>query len=450
MTRHPDSELVPDEERIFGWIETVVAQGVRRPGHPADAWCEEWTAECFRDLGLHDVRLEPIALPVWEFGSASLTVWPTANPDSVLDLAAFALPYTLPTEGLVAELAPFGGDTQDRIAVEHLELTQLPQMVARAMATSVYDPDGDFDTLVQTLPFGARVTDLLEPIMAGGAAGYIGVLSGVPWETQDYYVPYDGVDRPLPAVWISAASGARLDGLMADGPVTGRIRVDASSRPGTSHNVIGTLPGASDEWVIIGSHHDAPWASAVEDASGVALVLAQAAYWARVPPEDRPHNLLFLLNAGHMARGAGTEAFVETHSDLLPRTVLELHLEHAANECRPEGGRLVPTGQPEVRWWFTTQEPALERAVAEALATEDLRRSLVFRPDVFFEFPPTDGGFFHTAGVPLVNYLTAPMYLFDSCDTLDKIHRPSLVPVTRAAIRIISSLAGRTAAQLRA
>jgi hypothetical protein len=41
------------------------------------------------------------------------------------------------------------------------------------------------------------------------------------------------------------------------------------------------------------------------------------------------------------------------------------------------------------------------------------------------------------------------MYLFDSADTADKIHRPSLEPVTRAAVRIIESLRGRTAAGLR-
>ena len=55
-------------------------------------------------------------------------------------------------------------------------------------------------------------------------------------------------------------------------------------------------------------------------------------------------------------------------------------------------------------------------------------------PDVFGPHPTTDGGFFHLDGVPLVNFLTAPFYLFDAMDTLDKIHRPSLVPVTRAAV----------------
>jgi hypothetical protein len=64
--------------------------------------------------------------------------------------------------------------------------------------------------------------------------------------------------------------------------------------------------------------------------------------------------------------------------------------------------------------------------------------------------PTTDGADFYLAGVPLVNYLTAPFYLFDAMDTLDKIHRPSLLPVTRAAIRIIHSTSAVSAAVMRA
>ena len=48
-----------------------------------------------------------------------------------------------------------------------------------------------------------------------------------------------------------------------------------------------------------------------------------------------------------------------------------------------------------------------------------------------------------------MNFLTAPFYLFDEMDTLDKIHRPSLVPVTRAAIRIVESTAGVSAEGMR-
>ena len=87
----------------------------------------------------------------------------------------------------------------------------------------------------------------------------------------------------------------------------------------------------------------------------------------------------------------------------------------------------------------------LEAAVAEALEAEHLDRSLILSPDAFGGQPPTGGGFFYRAGVPLVNYLTAPFYLFDAMDTMDKVHAPSLVPVTRAAIRLINSTKGISA-----
>lgn len=450
--RHPIDDLVPAEDRIFGWIETVVDAGIRRPCHPADEWCEGWLLDRFRELGLEDVRAEPVEISVWEHRASSVRAWPTDRPEDALELPAFALPHTRPTDGTEAPLAPFdeGATLDGRIAVEELALSRVPQSLLAPGATAVHDPDGDFETLVQTLPFGGRVTGLLDPVVSTGAAGYIGVLSGMPWDTHDYYVPYDGVDRPVPGVWLSPRDGRRLLDLLEAGPTTARIVVDAERRPGTSHNILGVLPGATEEVVVIGSHHDAPWASAVEDGSGIALVLAQAEYWSSVPREQRPHTLVFVLHAGHMCDGAGLHAMMRDNRELLDRAVLAVHLEHAAAECDADGDQLVPTGHPEVRWWFTTEEDQLERAVIDALQTEDLRRSMVLRPDIFFETPPTDGGHFHLLGVPLVNFLAAPMYLFDSADTLDKVHRPSLVPLTRAAIRIIASTSGRSAAAVRA
>jgi len=216
-----------------------------------------------------------------------------------------------------------------------------------------------------------------------------------------------------------------------------------------THARCGELPGRGDEWVIIGSHHDGPWSSAVEDGSGIAMVLAQATYWAAVPASERPHHLLFLLTSGHMCGAAGTRAFISAHPDLLANTVLELHLEHAALEHVERDGKFVATGLPEPRWWFTSENGALEAGVRAAITAEDLGRSLVVPPTLFGDRPTTDGGAFHLAGVPLVNFLTAPVYLFDSQDTLDKIDRAHLAAITRAAVRIVESTAASTARSMR-
>ena len=433
---------------MVGWIETVCAQGIRRPGYPADAWSERWIAERFTELGLDDVHLEPVELPRWEPRSWSLSV---ATDTERFEVPCFPLPHSAPVpDGIEAELATLEDDPKGAIALDTVTLNTLPQSFVRdRLAIDAYDPDGEFDSLVQTLPFGRQMQAVMEPAIEAGAIGYVGIFDA-PWETCDYYVPYDGVERPIPGVWVGKADGERIRALLDAGTVTARLVVDSTREHVTTHNVVGTLNGTSDEWVVIGSHHDGPWVSAVEDASGIALVLAQASYWSKVPAEDRPHNLMFLVTSGHMVHGSGTAAFIEHHASELESIVLEVHLEHTARECRGENGKLVATDDPEVRWWFTSRIPPLVVAVRDALEQEKLGRSLIMPPDVFGTHPTTDGGFFHLHDVPLVDFLTAPMYLFDSQDTPDKIDEASLVPVTRAAVRIVASTRGTSAAQMRA
>jgi Peptidase family M28 len=436
--------------RMLADIEAILGFGIRRPGQAGDRQAEEWAARRFAEIGLLDVRLEPVELPAWEAGEATLDVWPAAEPAAAQQFSGLALPYTQGCAGLERDLLAFDVATaRDQIVVEPVSFIELPQALLRAGATSVFDPGDEFDTLVQTLPFGPGLNLVADPAVDAGAAGYVGILAGLPWQTSDYYVPYDARPRPISGLWLSRRDGDRLQRLLAGGGCRARLSVDARRTDATSHNVVGRLPGAGAETVIIGSHHDAPWASAVEDASGMALVLAQAAYWAGVPAAHRPHHLVFLLSAGHMAGGAGSRAFVQQHAGMLEQVVLEVHLEHAAAEVRGDGERLTLTGQPEPRWWFTSTEPGLQAAVADALRREDLRRSFVLPPTIFGAAPTTDGSAFYLAGVPIVHFLTAPMYLFDSADTIDKIHVPSLEPVSRAVVRIVESVRGRTAAELR-
>jgi hypothetical protein len=442
--------LIPPEAEIFGWIEEVFGRGVRRPGYPADRWAEEWAQARFRDFGLENVRAEPVELPYWEPRSASLSI--TAASETI-EVPCFALPHAASSVGVEADLVAFDAAGPERvrgaIALYDVRLNRVPHAVFKGIAKWTYDPEDSFANGSHILPFGREIMHMMEPAIDAGAVAFVGRLSGYPGDSRDYYVPYDAIERPIPGVWVNGTDGERLRELIAAGPVRARLEVDALREPITSYNIVGELPGADDEMVIIGSHHDGPWSSAVEDGSGIALVLAQAAYWSRVPQAERPHRLLFLLNAGHMAGGAGQRTFVETHREELDRVCLELHLEHAANEVTDEGGELRATGQPEVRWWFTSDLPVLEGVVQEAIKAEDLRRSHILRPTTLGEKPTTDGSDFYVAGVPIVHFLAAPWYLFDSADTLDKIHRPTLVPLTRAAVRIVESTAGRTAAAMR-
>jgi Zn-dependent M28 family amino/carboxypeptidase len=452
--------FVPDEQTIFDWIETVVAHGMRRPGYPADRWTENFCLERFRQLGLENVRLEPVTLPYWQPLESAMFVRAGGRESRV---PCFPLPHSAATDSLDAPLVPWRdempGAVRGALALVDVPLMRTPADFPLLLAGAVTgeadtdwrrcDPGGTLAGTNQVLPFSRYFMTVMDAPLAAGALGFVGVLSDYPGNSRRYYVPYDGVARAIPGVWIDGSGGARLRRHCEAGPVQGKLVNRTIRHDITSYNVIGELSGADDDSVIIGSHHDGPWASAVEDASGVAMVLAQATYWSRIAPADRPHRMIFLLNAGHMAGGAGVHAFIDRHRTELARVVLEVHLEHAASEMVERDGGLVASGQPEPRWWFTSRIASVEAIVREAIVAEQLERSLILPPDVFGPMPTSDGGPFHLAGVPLVNFLTAPFYLFDAIDTLDKIHRPSLAPVTRAAIRIIASTHGISAAAMR-
>jgi hypothetical protein len=302
-----------------------------------------------------------------------------------------------------------------------------------------------------TVPFAPEFQDVAAPSVKANAAAFIGTLTGSPGDTYEYYVPYTSDDIAIPGVWINASDGQWLHDQLAKGSVRIRLTVETTVTDHTSYNIVGDLPGADDEIVIVASHHDGPWASAVEDGSGISLVLAQAHYWSKQLPEQRPHRLRFVLQGGHMCGGAGLQAYVTTHAAELKDVVLEVHLEHAALEAEEDStGKVVTTDRPVPRWFFTSRHEPLERAVSAALVGEQLTRSMVMAPDAFGANPPTDGAAYHAAGVPIVNFLTAPWYLFDSTDTLDKIDRAHLVPLTRATIRIIRFTTHTTATKLRA
>ena len=295
------TDLVPAEEKIFAWIEEVFSHGIRRPGYPADRWAEGWLQQQFRALGLERVRAEPVEVPYWEPREATLNVTTTG---STLDIPCFPLPHAAPVARFESEIVAFDPARPEAVtgacSLYDVVVNRVPQTVLESRATWSYDPDGTYASTKHILPFGREIQNVMEPSISAGAAAFIGVLRNYPGDSREYYVPYDAIERPIPGVWISGSHGDRLRELLADGLLRATLSVDSVRETITAYNIVGELPGADEDIVIIGSHHDGPWASAVEDGSGIALVLAQAAYWSQVPQAERPHRLLFLLNAGHM------------------------------------------------------------------------------------------------------------------------------------------------------
>lgn len=430
---------IPTAANQMGWIDEIVRFGVRRPGTAVNREVADWCAARLAEFCC-DVTLQPLS---------TLTSHPARAVLRIGDIELHGLTMPFSTAGTwrgpLAELV-IGEPGEPSLAPGHGALvrarfTELPVHLLEPAVLARHDPAGEFATHVHTLPFGPALGKEVDRAIAAGAAAMVGVVDA-PWTTADYFVPYDGEERPIQAAWFDREAGGVIARLIAQGAGDVELVTSVVNRHTDEVNVVATLPGRGDSWVVVGSHHDAPWASAVEDASGIVQVLAQAAAWAAVPADQRPHNLAFLLTAAHMSEGAGTRAFLGTweHRE---RIVFGLHLEHIAARAVPDGaGGLISSGEPEVRWWFVSGGDAQEAWVArtaEVIARHDLDRSLVLPPEVFGPMPPTDGGFYHLAGIPMVNLLAAPMYLFDPADRPEMVHAPSLVPTARAAADLIAA-----------
>jgi len=470
FTETSDEKLIPAEDKIFEHIATISNQGIRRPGYPADVWTEDYIEKQFRKYGLQDVHKEEVTHHgkdysdepeinlKWVPEKTSLTVY---NEKESIDIPAFSVPFATSTDeaGLDLEIVTLESQKSNpaakgKIALYPVEFRDgVRHFLYKRISEWYYDPHNTFLGKMQASTFSVEGQETMKYVIDSGAVGYIGVITNNADPTMyEYYIPADGSPRPIPGVYINEESDNKIRELMKQGPSRAKLVSKISLEPFVSHNILGTLKGKSDGWIIIGSHHDAPFQGAVEDASGIALVIAQAEYWANVPEDERPHNMLFLLDSGHLCGVTGGWSFVRKHQDLLEKVVLEIHLEHVALEYERRDDKFVPTGENQPYWWFVSQSDTLMELVKSAIETESIDRSYIFRPDAINKktgLPTSDGAFFHRYTVPLVNLVSGPAYLLTSADTLEKVDKKSLVPITRAVIDIINGLDGVTAEQIR-
>ena len=134
-------EWLPSEDRIFGWIERVFAQGVRRPGYAADRWAEEWIARELAALGLEHVRREPVELSYWEPRRALVSA-------GGREIEGFALPHSTPEARVEAPLVAFDDAAPERVrgavAMRDVPLMRIPHPAMAGLATWAHDPADTF------------------------------------------------------------------------------------------------------------------------------------------------------------------------------------------------------------------------------------------------------------------------------------------------------------------
>ena len=110
---------------------------------------------------------------------------------------------------------------------------------------------------------------------------------------------------PVPAMTISNDEGAEVrEAIEKGGDVKLRMRLDVKIVPGLhTDTVLATLPGMSDETILVMAHHDAYFDGATDNASGMATALELARYYAAMPKEQRRRTMVFEDSPTHHSPG---------------------------------------------------------------------------------------------------------------------------------------------------
>jgi hypothetical protein len=441
-----DTDAFADEGTLRSWHEIMDRHGERATASPAHTQFVDWLDRRLQRIpGLQHAELPETFTRQLERG-ASLDLNLADGTTESLPVAR-AVPYSKPTpagaRGEVVDIPTDESiddhDVAGKVVLRDWDPGAIPYPVFLAVAYYVHDTDLTFDWAGEYERGWVGAQQLLDDLAAaedGDAAGLLFVHEFPREQVEGDYVPYHGDHWQVPALYLGADEGARLREQLADGPVEARVAVRASRAEADTRSLVATLPGQSEERIVITSHTDGT--NAVWD-NGPLAMLALAEYYAQLPLECRERTLEFVFTTGHLYL---THAGAERYAQLLDEqfddgtVAMVLVLEHlGAQEFeavpRADGGpgrTLLPSGQSEMLATFVSESPVLVASVIEQIVAHDLQRSFVLRgadePGV--RFPPHrsyggEGGPYREAIIPTVAAITGSWNLFSPAFDIDEI-----------------------------
>ncbi len=252
-----------------------------------------------------------------------------------------------------------------------------------------------------------------------------------------------GLRKEIPALWVSPSVARTLLGWLKRDNLTANINLVSDHGRGTTENIWVELPGKTEEYYVVCSHHDSYAHGAVQDASGVSIVLALAKHFAG-QRERRPlrRKVIFLATGAHTLGRLGESLYVRTHRDsLMSKAALVVSVEHIGKALAPQPDLSFKVSQlPAPRLFLTSRNEEITRIVRSAIEENDYTRSLIQTQFVIKETVGKAAGVsgeFYEAGLPVIALASAPPYLFFPEDTPDVVAKDQLVPTVRVIRSIL-------------
>ncbi len=369
----------------------------RITGSPYDKMTTDWVAAQFKRIGL-ETRVQ-------EFTDLPPQWWPTSWEVTVggggktLPLkTAFPLYHSAPTNGQ-AEL--------ETVWVGMGTAADFRDRDVRGKAVVAYgfpNPGGREDT--------ALTLGVVKRAETEGAAALFIVL-GFPGNVMNEPTAGGTTDPArIPIFMLGNQDGTAIRQMIEqDQSPKMRFRLSVELRTGQkTASVFGVLPGATDENVAVMAHTDSFFEGAMDNASGIATMVALAEHYAKIPKAQRRRTMTFFTTSAHHSPSgdnAGARWVHNNMKQMFSKTALLVNCEHTAQVATfLVGETLYASNQVSARRWFVGGSNQLKTIVMKDF--KDYGMMLLSRPEgrpggelgVFFQDAPSfhiiDSTVYHT------------------------------------------------------
>src|SRR5262245_23765030 len=325
----------------------------RIAGTPYDRMTTDWVAAQFRRIGL-DTRVQEFDLPPQWFPT-SWEVAANAAGRMVSLKTAFPLFNSVATTGAM-DLEPVwvGMGTPADFAGRNV--------TGKAVVLYGFPNPGGRGNTALTLGAVRRADE-------AGAAAVLLIL-GFPGNVLNE-PQAGGTNAPAkaPVFMVGDQDGRTIRGMIErkESP-TLRLRLAVETRTGLkTANVWGVLPGATDENIAVMAHADAFFEGAMDNASGMATMVALAEHYAKLPKAQRRRTMTFFTTAAHHSpsgENAGVRWVHNNMQQMFSKTALLINAEHTAQVATYlVGEAFITSNLVSARRWYVGGSSRLQDIV---------------------------------------------------------------------------------------
>ncbi len=420
-------------EEMFRIVNDLCGFGYRRAGTPAADKAEQYIFQKLKESGLPEVRLEPFSFTRWWVDEHELTILSKGTPlipsDQIIETFPVWFSGSTKPDGMTAEVVYAGYGTAkdfERIDVDGKIVLIEARMILNFYATW-------------------RVFGSLNLAKENGALGLVAI-NGSPLDSVAYIMsgtPFEGWKNNIPALSVNNNDGNYLKSLCSgrNGKCTVKLVEEVKTEPASSNIIIGTLPGKTDDIILIGTHTDSTFTGAVDNAGANAGLIELAKHYVQVPLESRDKTMVFVGWTGHECAFLGVNTFAMMFGDMFPRITTFVMLDGFG--CKgwynQADGGVVETGMDEKRGLFVSANKILLDYVMEAVMKYKLLPASYVSAK---SLPVSDLGPFIRSGVPSILVIGKPVWYHTEYDTPDKLTADQLERTAKAHIHFIDKIHG--------